>query len=445
MMRSLALTCGLVLVACGPPKVGGIDAGVVGPKVRVSPEAGPFTGTVTLTFTADQDATVFVSLDGSDPRTTSKGRLQGDSPFTVKLSKTATVKYFASAQGHDGDLAQGTWLRVGSPPGEISGVVVVGAFATKKLVAVSRGPGQLTDLGKPDVPSEIPFTYTDVRSGTYRLIAYSDRNDDGQIMPFIDFNSDPVTVTIDSTDPAKAGAEGVRLYLGSSTTGLGTLRGVVTLPNPPSFQNLQISLLSPDALAAGFDPMALLQQLQGGYRIFTNTTDTEYPYVITNLKPGPYLPVPSLLGFGNGGIALNFLANPLKLATIEADQETVQNHAFGPVNISGQVTVSKATSMPLTALSFGVVAGRVTSLSSGIQAVLMPVILTKDMNTGEAKASYAGSAIRENQTVALRVFLNPQTALVDALTWVVNPFAPQAAHTTLMTQSVDAVKDIAVP
>ena len=445
MIRSFGLFYAVVLLACGGPKQVGIDAGVAGPTVSVSPEAGPFTGTITLTFTADQAATVFVSLDGSDPRTTSKNRLQGDSPFTLKLTKTATVKYFASTGGHDGDLGRGTWLRVGSPPGEISGVVVAGTFATKKLIAVSRGPGQVLELGKPDLPSEVPFTYTGVTNGTYRLVAYSDRNDDGQIVPFVDFNSDPVTVTIDGADPAKAGAEGVRLYLGASTTGLGTLSGIVTLPKPPAFQNLQISLLSPDALSAGLNPMALLQQLQSGYRIFTNTADMEYPYVITNLKPGPYLAVPSLLGFGNGGVALNLLANPFKLATIVADEETVQNHGFGPVNIFGQVTVSKTTSMPLTAISFGIVAGRVMSQTSGIQAVLMPVIFTKDMTTGEAKASYAGSAIRENQTVALRVFLGSQTALTEALTWVVNPFAPLPAHASLRTQSVDATQDISVP
>jgi hypothetical protein len=75
----------------------------------------------------------------------------------------------------------------------------------------------------------------------------------------------------------------------------------------------------------------------------------------------------------------------------------------------------------------------------------MPIILTKDATTGEAHGSYAGSAVRANQTVALRVFIDPTTALTDSLTWVINPFAPQAPQATVMTQSVDATKDISVP
>ena len=442
-MRRLALVGCVAVLACGGPKPAGVDAGVGAPEVLVSPAAGAFTGTITLTFTRDQPAIIYASVDGTDPRTTSKNRLEGESPLTLKFQKTTRVKYFASAHGRDGDLQVGEWVRVGGPAGTISGVVVVGSFSTNKKIAVSRGAGQFTALGLVAMPGEIPFSYEGLGSGTYRLTAYSDRNADGQIMPFVDFNSETVSVTLDSTDPAKAGAENVRLYLGASSTGFGTLRGVVGLPKPPAFQNLQVSLLSPDALSGGLDPMALLQQLQGGYRILTNATDTEYPYVVTNLKPGPVLVVPSLLGFGNGGIALNLIANPLRLAQVNADEETIQDHTFGPVNLSGEVTVS-AASAPSGAISFGVVAARIASTSDGLQAVLMPIVLTKTTMAGEAKGAYAGSAIRANHTVALRVF-TAQTALVDALTWVVNPFAPLPAHALVTTQSVDATKDIVVP
>jgi len=443
-MRHVArLCCAVLVLACGGSKQKGVDAGVVLPEVTVSPSPGAFTDTTTLTFTSDVPATIFVSLDGSNPQTTSAGRLEGESPFTVMLKKTTTVKYFASAKGKDGALEEGTWVRVGGVPGTISGVVVVGWFAAHKKVAISRGTGALVDLGLLEAPGEIPFKFEGLGSGTYRVTAYSDRDDDGQVVPFIDFNSDTVTVTLDSADLAKASAESVRVYLGASSTGLGTLRGTVTLPNPPALQNLQISVLSPDSLTAGFDPMVLLQQLQGGYRIFTSTTDTEYPYVMTDLKPGAVLAVPSLIGFGNGGLAINFIANPLKLAVIEADQETIQDHAFGPVNISGEVTVS-AASAPSTPVSFAIVAARAASTSNGIQAVLMPILLVKNAE-GEAKGGYAGSAIRANQTIALRVFTDPATAVASALTWVVNPFAPEKPHATLPTRSVDATLDIEVP
>ncbi len=432
-------------MACGSPNAGSAgDAGLAPLEVTVSPPPGTFGGAVTLTITCASPATIYVTTDGSDPVTTSATRIEGPSPFKVTLTKSSTVKYFASAGGRDGPAKEGTWVRV-APPGTISGVVVVGEFATGKKLAVSTGSGAMIDLGKPAGPGEVPFSRAGLSNGTYRLVAYSDRNQDGQIVPLIDFASDPVTVSLDSSDTAKAGVEDVRLYLGASTAGLGTLSGVIALPKPPAFQNLQMSLLSPDALVAGAsDPMALLQQLQSGYRIFTNTTDTEYPYVLTGLKPGSVIGVPSLFGFGNGGIALNLLANPLKPVRIVADQEVNQNYAFGPVNITGQVTV-KAASAPQGVVAFGVVAGRSTSLSDGVQALLMPIVLVKDSASGEAKGAYAGSAIRANQLLSLRVFTDPQTALVSALTWAVSPFSVQPAHASVKPMSNDVVQDITVP
>ena len=138
-------------------------------------------------------------------------------------------------------------------------------------------------------------------TGPHRLTAISDRNDDGKLIPFLDFQSATTTIDLDLTDPYKAGPENVRIYLGASGSGLGTLRGTITLPKPPALQNLQISLLDPAALTGGLDPAALLQQLQSGYRILTTPIETEYPYVITDLMPGRVNPVPSLIGFAQRG------------------------------------------------------------------------------------------------------------------------------------------------
>ena len=74
-------------------------------------------------------------------------------------------------------------------------------------------------------------------NGQHRLTAISDRNGDGQLIPFLDFQSDTVTVELDLEDPFKAGPEGVRIYLGASGTGLGTLRGTITLPSAPRSSN----------------------------------------------------------------------------------------------------------------------------------------------------------------------------------------------------------------
>lgn len=447
-MRRLALLLPVALsLSCGPGPGAFVpvpNAELPPPETKVEPPPGPFNGTVTLTFKTDRAATIYVSVDGKDPRTTSTGRISGPSPLTVTLEATTTVKYFASEGGKDEDLHESTWIRAGGPVGTIRGVVVVGGFATGKKAGLFRNL-ELKELGTPEMPTEIPFFYEGLQSGQHRLTAISDRNDDGNLVPFLDFQSDTTTITLDLADPFKASAEDVRIYLGASGSGLGTLKGVIHLPKPPAFQNLQISVLSPDMLGANLDPTALLQLLQGGYRILTNQTDTDYPYVITNLQPGNYVPVPSLLGFGNGGIAINLLAHPLQPVRIEADQETTKNFAFGPVTISGEVTVSAASAPQ--GFAYGIVAAKTASLTDGIQAVLMPVLFTADPMTGDLKGNYAGSAFRGSSSVAIRVFTNANMGnpIAEALPWVLNPFAAQPPHATVMTGTTDVVKDILVP
>ena len=105
---------------------------------KVTPPAGPFNGEVELTFTTDLPATIFVSIDGEDPRLTSKGRIEGESPLKLKLTATTEVKYFASVGGRDEDLHVEKWIRAGPAVGTISGVVVVGNFGLGKQVGVTR-------------------------------------------------------------------------------------------------------------------------------------------------------------------------------------------------------------------------------------------------------------------------------------------------------------------
>lgn len=434
--------------ACGQkpgPLVIEPDAELGAPRVIADPPAGPFNGEITVTFTSERPATVYYSTNGEDPRTSSLGRVSGPSPLTLQVPATISVKYFASVDGKDGELQEGTWTRAGGPKGTISGVVVVGGFAVNKEVGLFRNT-TLERLGKPTMPTEIPFLFTELRTGPQRLTAISDRNDDGQLIPFLDFQSSTTTIDLDLNDPFRAGPENVRIYLGASSSGLGTLRGTITLPKPPALQNLQMSLLDQGALSGGLDPATLLTQLQNGYRIFTTPDQTEYPYVLTDLMPGRVNPVPSLIGFANGGIAINLLANPLQAVTILADQETIADFAFGPVTISGDLVLG-AMSAPTGGFGFGIVAAKTASISQGIQAVLMPVIFMQDTTTMTSRAAYSGTSFRGNTTVSLRVFTNANGAnpITDALTWAVNPFAAGTPHATVNTTMADAVSDITLP
>ncbi len=448
-MRALFVLFAVMLsFACGQ-KPGPLElepnAELGPPGVKANPPAGPFNGAITITFESDRPATIYLSTNGQDPRTSSIGRVSGPSPLTLEVAATTTVKYFASVDGKDGELEEGTWVRAGGPKGTISGVVVVGGFAVGKKAGLFRNTN-LLELGTPTMPTEIPFKYEGLRTGTYRLTAISDRNDDGNLIPFLDFQSAVTTIDLDTSDPFKAGPENVRIYLGASGSGLGTLRGTITLPKPPALQNLQISLLDPSALTGGLDPMTLIQQLQNGYRILTDPGTTEYPYVLTDLMPGRVTPVPSLIGFGNGGLAVNLLANPLQPVNIVADEETVADFAFGPVTVSGDIALG-SMSAPTGGLGFGIVAARVASISDGIQAVMMPVIFTQDTTTMTSRATYSGAAFRANSTVNLRVFTNANGAnpITDALTWVVNPFAAGMPHATVNTTTVDVARDITLP
>lgn len=411
--------------------------------VKVTPEAGPFNGDVVLTFESSPDATIYFSTNGLDPRTNAEGRVSGTSGLTLPLKATTTVKYFASANGKDGPLMEGLWVRAGGTRGTVSGTVVVGNFATGQELGVFRNTS-LQTLGQLAQPGEVPFVFTGVSTGTHRLTAIADRNHDGMLARFLDYQSDTKVVEVDLDDPFKAGPEGIKLYLGASSSGLGTLKGVISLPQPPPAQNLQVSVLDPGALTGGLDAMALLQQLQGGYRIFTNATDTSYPYVVTDLQPGQAVPVASLLGFGNGGIALNLLANPLRPVTIVADEEAEANFAFGPVRISGTVVLGE-TSAPDGNFSFGLLGAKTLSFSEGGQAVLMPVIFTQDTLTQTTRASYSGAAFRANSTISFRVFTGGANALTAALAWVVNPLASDPPHATVATQNSDVSFDINVP
>lgn len=445
-MRSSVLTA-LLLAACGPtgplPFEPVPNAKVPPPTITVTPPPGPFNGSVSLTIATDQKAQIFWNSDGNDPRETSRGRSEAAAPATLTLDKTTTLKIFASNDGKDSELFEGTWVRAGGPVGTISGTVIFGTFCADKEIGIGRN-GQISKLGKSPMAGSFPFSFTGLMSGTHRLVAYCDRNDDGNLIPFLDFNGDTVSVTLELTDPFKASAENVKVYVGASGTGLGTLRGTITLPRPPALQNLSMSVLSPDALSGGLDPQVLLQQLQNGYRIFTTPGQTEYPYVITDLQPGRVLPVPSLLGFGGGGIALNLLANPLRTVTIEADKETVQDFAFGPVTLSGNITVSQA-SAPTGGLALGIVAARIVNLQDGVQAVLMPVLFTRDPMTNDARSNYSVSALKANQTVTLRVFPNGTTAIAEALQWVINPFSTTPGHASVALGSTDTTRDLVVP
>ena len=116
------LLAALASFSCGQkpgPLVFEPNAELAPPRVKADPPAGPFNGEITITFEAERPATIYYSTNGEDPRTSSLGRVSGESPLTLHVSATTSVKYFASVGGKDGELEEGTWTRAGGPKGTI--------------------------------------------------------------------------------------------------------------------------------------------------------------------------------------------------------------------------------------------------------------------------------------------------------------------------------------
>jgi len=451
-MRSFALIPALLwLAACGgTPKV---DTRIpTPPRTTLAPAPGPFNDRVTVTLTSDLPATVYVTTDGSDPSMDSPARKSGPSPLGLELAATSTLRYYAvsTADGLAETPGTAVYTRAGGAPGSISGEVVFATVAVGKKVAVSLDRETPVELGTPTDAGTLPFRFENVADGTHRLRAWADRDGSGTFAPVLDLLSDPVTVEIDSTDEFKASAEGVKLLLAASEETLCTITGTVTFGQPPVGQSLSIAALSGDALTQGAsDPAALLQQLQNGYQVFTNETDTRYTYAITNLEPGSYIPLAILTGLGAGGAALNFQGRALPV-TCGAGDTLVRDFTFGRVTLSGSASFTPPADAP--GFVYGIVAGKTLNTNflspdvGSFQAVLMPTVFAPGATAGTLTGGFGSLALKEAAPWSLRAFpsTDAQNPFVAALPWLLPPIVGGSnapPHDTFSTTTVDVQRD----
>lgn len=453
---ALAVPLFLVAIACGPPDVQvPIDAGVVPPPTpavtSVSPEPGPFNGSVKVTLTTDLPATIFVTTDGSDPRTDSAERHSGEGTVTVELSDTTTLTFYSrTAEGADEEVRTAVFTRAGPEKGTVTGVVVVDTIAVNHAVALYVN-GELTDLGAVTQAQELPFKLEGLESGNHRLRAAADLNDNGSFVPLLDLYSDAFEFTLDLDDPFKAGLEGVRIHLGAPTPTTCAIRGTIEHPEPLAGETIRVSAVSPGALGGGGgggsgDPSGLLSQLQNGYLIVADPMKTSYDYVITDLEPGNYVVTPMLTTLGNGGLSLNLMANPLAMVNCTAGDVTTANMAFGPIDLTGTVTLQPAT-MPTQGFVYGIVAAKTASLVGGVQAVLMPVLFSNAQGSTDYTGAYGGRGLRSNAMFGLRVFSNleSENPLFDALGWAIAVFGAQPPQSTVQAGTTDLKHDLTIP
>lgn len=442
-MKRLALAlASFAVLACGEPS-GSNDL-----VTTLTPPPGPFNDRVTVRLTSNVAATIFVTTDGTDAHNAGINQRSGPSPLDVELTKSTTLTFFARSSDAEEAMRSVQYVRAGGARGTVSGVIVVDTLAIGKAVQLTGDNAGQTFAALP-AKGEIPFTLTGLQTGAHRLRAIADRDANGLFLPFLDDSSDPYDYEIDLADPFKSNIEGVKLFLGASPSGLCTLAGTLTIEKPAAGQFANISALSPSAFtsgAAGGDFTGLLAQLQNGYQILAMPPQTEYPYAITGLEPGQYMGVPLLTTFGLGGIGLNVIANPMKTINCRAGETARADFVFGPIGITGKVTLTPAT--PPEGFVYGIVAAKSSTLSTGIQAVLMPALFIGGVNdSGELVANYAGQGLRGNANFAMRAFTSADGSepLTAAFAWAVNPFASEPPQATVHTVDIDVVQDFALP
>ena len=394
-------------------------------KTTLDPLPGPFNGEVEVTAKTDKPATLYFTLDSSDPRTSATRRWQ-DTPVKITFQQTTTFSFYShTAEGADEDSRSVVYVRAGGPKGTVSGVVVVDGNALNQPVGIAADLS-VTMLGTPTKKEEMPFSIEGFGTGTHQLVPFADLNGDGTYIPFLDMGGKTFSFTLDLTDPAKSSIEGVKLYLGTSQPGLCTLRGNVTFPAPVPNQNLSVAALDPNMLQGTTDPQTLLTAFSQGYRVTTNATDTVYPYEILDLAPGNYMPVPALIGI-LGGLSLNLVADLNGTRNCPAGGVATADFKFGQVSLTGTVTYTPPAT---TFYAWGAVVARNITLSGGsitAQVILMPTILFPS-GTTDLQGGFTAVALLDDQSFDLRAFTNLDAGggnpFAAAFAWAMNPFSP---------------------
>lgn len=452
-MRRVLVLLPLLALACGEAAVDGTPPRV--PLTTLTPPPGPFNDAVTVTLSTDVPATITFTTDGTDPTRGSTTARTAQAPFTVTFDRTSTLTYFASANGVNEIVHAVQYFRAGGAKGAASGVVVVDSIALGRKLGLEVD-GEIVPLATRTEAGEIPFEVKGLATGSHRIRAIADRNGDGEFVAFLDDASAPYDFVLVVEDPFRSSVENIRLMLGASPDGLCTLTGKINVPRPATGQLVRMSALGGGAFGGiiggggggGADPASLLGQLQNGYQVFPTEGTNDYPYAITGLEPGPYIGVPLLTSFGVGGISLNLIANPLQPVECPAGRTVVQDHAFGPVGVSGTITYTppEAVTSPVT---YGIVAARNASLFDGIQVVLMPVIFVGlgQQENAVLTGSYAGQGLRANAAFHMKVFVpkDGSQPIADALRWAIDPTQPGQLSPPLRTTSADVVQDFAAP
>jgi hypothetical protein len=231
------------------------------PTVTASPTGGLFTTAQSVVLTASEPSTIFYTVDGTTPTTTS---LSGPSPLTVSVPGSLTLKYFArDAAGNVGPVASQVY-QVGAvtitqnPPAltKSNGPT----FAWTDAVAGRTFTCSLVLQSALDAfsPCTSPITYTAEPDGAYRFVVKDSAGSSAQFLFTIDTTPPLVTLTQNPANP-----------LASTTATFGWTSNEAGTTFECSF-GLQTAL---DAFSACTSPTSYPNLTNGGYIFKVKGTD----------------------------------------------------------------------------------------------------------------------------------------------------------------------------
>jgi hypothetical protein len=452
-------------------------------KITANPPPETFNGTLTVTLTTDKPAEILATVDGSDPHTESASRLTGQSTLKLTLAATTTIRVFArTPDGTESPAESLQYTRAGGAVGTASGFIIYGTVAVGDAIGLMLDGTLVQTFPPPSQPGQIPWQVSGLTTGSHQVQAAADRNGDGNFIPVLDLFSPTVSFIIDTSDPFHASAENVDLYLGASPSGLCTIEGTISVPGAVFGESVTVNAFNSGSLlsglgiggaggigggggsgasdagtAGGLSAQSILTELQNGYQVFATPGTTDYPYAITNLQPGSYVVIPLVTSLASG-FSLDLLANPFSPLNCTPGAVLTQNFKFGPIDLSGTVTLTPATNPGN--FVYGIVATRTFSFSTGIQAILMPTFFAPSSG-GDYTANYGSGGLLDDSAFGLSAFTSADPSsgstgspigpggniltgggpILSAFTWALDPLSSTPAEVSFNTSGQNVTEN----
>jgi hypothetical protein len=392
-----------------------------------------------VTITSNIPATIRFSTDGNDPHTSPTAR-ELASPAKITLTGKTSLKYFARTDaGAESEVASADYDRVHYA----SGAVVVGASKVGQTVTVALaaggqqpGPGDSVDLVI-DHEGEYPFEFDNLEDGAYQITAsVQGALEMPQILQF-------------TLSPAHPSATGLKLYLGAAKPGTGTLSGTVTFGKAVPSKALAVIALPSSAISSGglgnLDPSSL------NTFVALTTTDLTYPYSITNIAPGSYIPLCAVAdpsgGMNLGSGPFNALINPISTKQVAADGTATANFAYGSSTLQGNLTLQLSKALPTGTTPKVVVAARTGLLGMWELVNLPTTVALVDGSTTEYTGTFTVEALQDSKSFEVKVFATTDGSDPSAMSWLFSPTSQgdKTVTTNGSTSQVDLTVSVTVP